>query len=200
MMRIASRFAQGPEGWCSYEYHASIIAGANIFIQTTWSATGGINDGGYVWADHTRWSADTPETPISILPFIRYQSWLGHKPVDLRGAELAVSLRGDGLELHGAECYFWAHIGGTRWHCSGQPIAIGAGHWPEQATRFTLASDESHWYHSWSKDPDNPASLEQVLTYVESFGFSFVGFDSEVSGRVSMGHFEIDAIGHSHDL
>ena len=67
-------------------------------------------------------------------------------------------------------------------------------------SRLQSARDESHWYHSWSKDPDNPASLEQVLTHAESFGFSFVGFDSEVSGRVSMGLFEIDAIRYSHDL
>ncbi len=124
---IENRFALGPEGWCSYEYHASVVAGENIFILTTWSPNGGVGDGGYVWVDQTRWSADTPEKPLSILPLIRYQSWGGEGPVDLRGAELSVSLRGDGLQLNGAQCYFWAHIGGTRWHCSGHPIEIADG-------------------------------------------------------------------------
>lgn len=192
MNRVANRFTRGPEGWCSYEYHASIVAGANIFIQTTWSATGGVDDGGYIWADHTRWSADTPEKPLSILPLIRYQSWVDQEPVDLRAAELAVSLRGDGLALNGAECYFWVHSAGTRWHCSGQPIEIPAGRWPDQPSRFALTSDESGWYHSWSIDPAQPTSLAQVLANAESFGFSFVGFGSEVSGRVSLGFFELN--------
>jgi hypothetical protein len=192
MAGIKNSFALGPEGWCSYEYHASIVAGENVFIQTTWSPNGGIGDGGYVWTDHTRWSADTPEKPLSILPLIRYQGWVGERAVDLRGAELGVSLRGDGLQLNGARCYFWAHIGGTRWHCSGRPIEIAEGRWPEEPTRFVLDSDEALWHHSWSKDPAHPASLDQVLSAAKSYGFSFVGFGSEVSGRLSLGFFELD--------
>ena len=195
MAKIKSNFTKGPEGWCSYEYHASIVAGTNIFILTTWSPTGGIDGGGYVWADHTRWSADAPEKPLSILPLIRYQNWVGEGRIDLRGAELGVSLRGDGLALNGAACYFWAHIAGTRWHCSGHPIEILEGRWPDEPTRFTLANDEARWYHSWSRDPAQPADLEQVLANAESFGFSFVGFGGEVSGRVSMGFFEINTAG-----
>lgn len=195
MAASENSFALGPEGWCSYEYHASIVAGENIFIQTTWSPKGGIGDGGYVWADHTRWSADTPEKPLSILPLIRYQGWVGEGAIDLRGAELGVSLRGDGLQLNGAACYFWAHIGGTRWHCSGRPIEIAAGRWPEEPTRFVLDSDEALWYHSWSKDPAHPASLDRILSATASYGFSFVGFGSEVSGRLSLGFFELDLAG-----
>ena len=188
-------FSLGPEGWCSYEYHASIVAGQNIFILTTFARSGGIGDGGYVWADHTRWSADTPEKPISILPLIRYQSWIGEGPIDLRGAELGVSLRGDGLQLNGAACYFWVHIGGTRWHCSGHPIEIGIDHWPEEPTRFAIPNDEALWYHSWSSDAEIMANLDQVLAGAESYGFSFVGFGSEVSGRLSLGFFELSLDG-----
>ena len=36
-------------------------------------------------------------------------------PLDLRGAEVSVYLRGDDLDLKGAKCYFWALAGGTRW-------------------------------------------------------------------------------------
>src|SRR5262245_24645081 len=32
---IKNTFAKGPEGWCSYEYHASVIARSEIFILAT---------------------------------------------------------------------------------------------------------------------------------------------------------------------
>ena len=73
-MAVVNTFADGPEGWCSYEYHASMIAGANYFVLTTWAANGGVGDSGYVWADHTRWSTDAPERPVSILPLILYRN------------------------------------------------------------------------------------------------------------------------------
>ena len=193
MAVIETKFVLGPEGWCSYDYHASVIAGQNIFIQTTWSSDGGVEGGSYVWTDHTRWSADTPEKPLSILPLIRYQGWVGKRPVDLRGAELAVSLRGDGLQFNGAECYFWVHAGTTRWHCSGRPIEVTDGCWPVEPTRFLLEVDEALWHRSWSGDPATATGLEQLLANAESYGFSFVGFGSEVSGRLSLGSFAISS-------
>ena len=63
-MAVVNTFEKGPEGWCSYDYHASIIAS------------------GYVWADHTRWSIDAPERPISILPFILSVPQLGRRAPD----------------------------------------------------------------------------------------------------------------------
>jgi hypothetical protein len=55
---IKNNFDIGPDGWSSYDYHWSIVAkGSNIFILTTWERTGGVDDGGYVWADESRWSA-----------------------------------------------------------------------------------------------------------------------------------------------
>ena len=35
-LTVKNTFTKGPEGWCSYDYHASMVfAGRNIFILTT---------------------------------------------------------------------------------------------------------------------------------------------------------------------
>ncbi len=189
---VRNSFVRGPEGWCSYDYHASMVAGGtNVFILTTWVPSGGVGGSGYVWTDHRRWSADTPEQPLSILPLIFYRNWIGENPVDLRGAELAVYLRGDELKLDGARCYFWVHGDSTRWHCTRQPLAISEGRWAEAPNRVKLGVDASAWHCSWSLDPRKPASLDQVLGQAQSYGFSFVGFSSEVSGRLSMDEFTV---------
>ena len=190
-MIISNSFEKGPETWCSYEYHASMVAGQNIFILATWEAEGGVGNGGYVWVDQSRWSCDAPEKPLSILPLIQYRGWADEDPVDLRGAELAVYLRGDELALNGAECYFWIHVGGTRWHCSGHPIAISHGRWADEPVRFRLMEDGAEWYMSWSRTPENPAPLGEVMASAHRHGFSFVGFGGEVTGRLSLGGFEI---------
>jgi len=50
---LRNSFAKGPEGWCSYDYHASMVAGGrNIFILATWEGHGGPRDAGHVWTDH----------------------------------------------------------------------------------------------------------------------------------------------------
>ncbi len=187
---IKNDFSKGPQGWCSYEYHASIVTGQNVFILTTWEAEGGVGGGGYVWTDHTRWSCDAPEKPLSILPLLNYPGWTDGDPVDLLGSELSVYLRGDGLNLDGAECYFWAHVGGTRWHCNGHPIEISDGRWAEAPARFTLVDDADLWYLSWTRF-EQPAPLSEVLAGAHSYGFSFVGFAGEVTGRLALGGFEI---------
>ena len=33
---MKNSFTKGPEGWCSYDYHASVVADRNVFILTTW--------------------------------------------------------------------------------------------------------------------------------------------------------------------
>ena len=191
-MIISNSFERGPEGWCSYDYHASVVAGGqNIFILTTWRPDRGVGNGGYVWADQSRWSADTPEKPLSILPLIHYRSWVNEDPVDLRDAELAVYLRGDDLVLDGAECYFWIHQAGTRWHCNAHPIEISDGGWADQPQRLTLVDDPAQWYMSWTGTPNKPADLNQVMGAAASYGFSFVGFSNEVTGKLSLGGFEI---------
>ena len=189
---IVNNFDKGPEGWCSYDYHASMVAdGINIFVLATCAAQGGVDNGAYIWTDHRRWSADTPERPLSILPLLIYRSWIGADPIDLRRAEVSVYLRGDDLRLDGAQCFFWVVAPNTRWHYTAQPLSIGDGDW-SGANRFALAVDEDQWHRSWSADPAKPTSLEQTLSEAVSYGFSFVGFSSEVTGKLSMSKFAID--------
>ena len=194
---IANTFEKGPEGWCSYDYHASVIAdGRNIFVLAAWQGEGGANNGGCVWTDHRQWSADTPEDPVSILPLIFYRGWLGEGPVDLRNAEVSVYLRGDDLELDGAQCFFWVLASpGTRWHCTSVPLTVTEGGWAAEPSRLTLVTDESRWHPSWSKDPERPTALADVLARVESYGFSFAGFSREVRGRLSMSALQIRPAG-----
>ena len=188
---IKNNFTKGPESWCSYDYHWSMVSGGrNVFILATWEKTGGVNDAGYVWTDHTRWSADTPEKPLSILPLIFYRSWVNEDPVDLREAEVSVYLRGDDLELDGAQCLFWIHGAGGRWHLNSRPLAISEYTWASGPHSFTLPNDEDAWHHSWPRD-ESSGSLEDILRASYSYGFSFVGFSSEVTGRLSMCGFEI---------
>ncbi len=184
-------FDSGPEGWCSYDYHESVLARKNIFILTTHERSGGVNDSGYVWADEHRWSADTPEVPLSILPLIYYRSWIGEGAVDLREADVSVYLRGDGLELDGADCYFWVHSTGTRWHYTSNPLEISDGRWADEPLTFTLKNDESLWHMSWTGRAEGPAPLDILLRDGVSYGFSFVGFGQEARGRLSMDELEI---------
>lgn len=193
---VKHNFDQGPEGWCSYDYHASIVAdGTNIFILGTWQGSGGVENSGYVWTDHRRWSADTPEQPLSILPFLFYRNWANEGPIDLRDAQVALYLRRDELELDGARCFFWVHGHGTRWHCTSQPIAIADGGWAATPSRVSLACDEAQWHRSWSVDPADPVPLDRVLGQAHSYGLSLVGFSSEVRGRLSMDELEIRTAG-----
>ena len=188
---IDNQFTRGPEGWCSYDYHASMVTGSNVFIQATWSQDGVDDDGGFVWTDNSRWSADTPEKPLSILPLLHYRGWVDDDPVDLRDARVSLYLRGDDLRLDGARCYFWAHAAHTRWHLTSAPLRIGDGAWTPEPNLLRLTPDESLWHNSWSSDPDRPRRLEPLLAAAQSYGISFVGFSGEVTGRLSMARFSI---------
>ena len=190
---IRNTFDKGPEGWCSYDYHWSIVAkGTNIFILTTWQPRGGVKDSGYIWCDETRWSADTPENPVSILAFITYVNWTGGERMDLRDAEVSFYLRGDGLQLHGAKAYFWVLNPGNRWHMTSQPLAISEDRWADQPNRIVLRNDESLWHQSWAGDPPSkPRPLDAVLADVESYGISLVGFGQEPQGKLSLDEFAI---------
>ena len=188
---MKTTFDKGPEGWCSYDYHGSVTGGKNIFILTTHERSGGVNDSGYVWCDEHRWSADTPEVPLSILPLLYYRSWTNDGPVDLREAEVSVYLRGDGLDVYGAKCLFWVHSNGTRWHFNSNPLEISDGKWADEPLRFTLNNDESLWHMSWTGREEGPAPLNTLLEGAVSYGFSFVEISDEVRGRLSMDELEI---------
>jgi len=69
------------------------------------------------------------------------------------------------------------------------PLKVSDGQWGERQT-FVLKNDETLWHRSWSGRPQNPGSLDQVLTG-DSYGFSFVGFSEEVTGKFSMDEFQI---------
>jgi hypothetical protein len=187
---LRNHFDDGAEGWQIYDYDGGHAG--NVFYPVTWGRTGGVDDSGYVWADDSRWRIDTPETPNSILAFIFSPSWVKGDPLDLRDAKVSVYLRGDGLDLKWAKVYFWAFDQeiGTRWHYTAEPLEVTEGAWGKKLT-FTLRNDEKAWSRSWARDPGQPASLEQVLSDTDGYGFSFVGFDGEVTGKFSMDELDI---------
>jgi len=188
---VRNTFAQGPDAWCAYDYHGSMVAdGINIFVLGTAQPTGGPDGTGFVWVDHRRWSADTPESPLSILPLLTYRNWINAGPLDLRGTEVTCYLRGDNLRLDGAQCLFWVHANGGRWHFNSHPLTITEGRWAAPL-RFTLTDDEALWHHSWPRDPQRSKPLTAILGAVKSYGFSFIGFSSLVTGRLSLAQFEI---------
>ena len=40
---VKNCFDKGPESWCSYDYHASIVAGgSNVFMLAIWEKEGGV--------------------------------------------------------------------------------------------------------------------------------------------------------------
>lgn len=192
--KIVNDFNQDREGWQVYDYNGGRPGGGNVFFPVTWEKSGGVVNTGYVWADDSKWRIDTPESPHSILAFIIYRKWVGGNALDLRGSKLSVHLRGGLLDLKGAKCYFWVFNSslGTRWHCYGQPLRIANGRWGKKQT-ILLKNDEKLWHRSWSRHPDKPASLDDVLQRSDSYGFSLVGFSAEVTGKLAMDQFEIES-------
>jgi hypothetical protein len=202
---IVNTFDQGRESWQIYDYNGGIAGGGNVFYLPTWEKRGGVANTGYIWADDSRWRIDTPENPHSILAFILYYHWMTldtkepgrsmprpttYVPegrLDMRDAEVSVRLRGDGLDLKGATCYFWVMGGPGRWHYTGRPIEIPRGAWGSEE-RFVLPNDESQWHFSW---PPGGGNLNEALKTSHSCGFSFVGFSGEVTGKFSMDDFRI---------
>jgi len=191
-LTLVSSFDESNESWRAYDYNGGIAGGGNVWPPLHWESSGGVNNSGYAWADDSMWRIDTPEQPHSILALIFYRSWIKAGPVDLRDAAISVHLRGDDLDLKGSKCYFWALNGriGTRWHFKSAPIAVSQGRWTK-AAKLTLKNDEKLWHRSWSRNPARPASLDQVLREAESYGFSFLGFNGEVTGKLSIDQFTI---------
>lgn len=189
---LITSFDGSNESWRAYDYNGGIAGGGNVWPPLHWESSGGVNNSGYGWADDSMWRIDTPEQPHSILALIFYRSWIKAKPIDLRDAEISVHLRGDNLDLKGAKCYFWVVNSriGTRWHFTSTPIAVTQRRWGK-AEKLTLKNDEKLWHRSWSRNPATPASLDQALGEAESYGFSFVGFSGEVTGRLSIDRFTI---------
>ena len=189
---VNNSFEKGPEGWCSYDYHAAVLSGwRETFILSTWRPAHGPKRTNCVTVDHHQWSTDAPEQPVSILALIHYRNWMNLNPIDLREAELSVYLRGDDLKSYGAACYFWVNTTANRWHLTSQPLQISAGCWADEPSRLRLVNDESQWNNSWAGLPPHRKSLDSALAAASSCGFAFVGFRAEVTGRLSMSQFKI---------
>ena len=186
-------FDTGSEKWAVYEYQASVVKGENVFLPVTWVENGGVHDSGYVYAEDSQWTIDTPEVPHSVLAFIYYRAWNKEGPIDLRNAQLSVYLRGDNLDLQGGACCFWALNTRTmtRWHFHRSPLELPKGRWAHKPTRVILKNDEVLWNRSWSRNPDRPGALDEVLRQCDSFGFSYLGFHRKVTGRICMDELEL---------
>ncbi|MCX8214304.1 MAG: hypothetical protein OTJ97_07340 [SAR202 cluster bacterium] len=93
--------------------------------------------------------------------------------------------------MYGADCLFWVHSNGTRWHFNSNPLEISDGKWADRPNTFTLKNDEALWHMSWTGRSEGPASLDALLKDAVSYGFSFVGVTDEARGRLSMDELEI---------
>ena len=78
-----------------------------------------------------------------------------------------------------------------RYHYTGAPLKVNAGEWGKRQT-IVLKNDKKLWHESWSRNPDNPASLDEVLGECDSYGVSFVGFSNEVTGKLAMDELVIE--------
>lgn len=190
---IRNEFTTGSGAWHSYDYRASDKARRNIFILATWEQRSGVNDSGYICCDESHWRIDTPEQPHSILPLLKYPSWVGEASSDLRGAEVSVRLRRDGARLYGAKCFFWilAAKPQTRWHYTKYLLAATDDVWADQPLKFVLEDIPSRLHRSWSANSTHPTPLENTPINCISTGLSFMGFSREVTDTLSMDDFEI---------
>lgn len=191
---VINNFNTSGESWKIYDYNGlpfPQMGGNNVFYDVTWESSGGVGNSGYVWADASRWRIDVPEDPDSILSLIYYNRWVTPQSEyrDLRQTNVSVYLRGDNLDLKGASVQFWACNShrGSRWHYTSQPLSVSQGTWGQKLS-FVLSNNENLWHNSWGGYPENPASLNEVLSTTDSFGFSFLGFPTgqEVTGTFSM--------------
>lgn len=189
---IQNTFEAGAEAWQVYDYNGG-AGTSNVFYPVTWEKNGGVNDSGYVWGSDERWQIDLPENPVSILPLIFYRRWVGLGRADLRDATVSVYLRGEKLDLKGGRCLFWVYsdAGATRWHFLASPLVIKNDTWGAKQT-FRLTNSEQLWHRSWSYIPNQPGTLDRVLSNADSYGFSFVGFSGEVTGKIAMDELTIE--------
>lgn len=192
---VVDDFDSGSCYWQVYDYNGGHLGWGNVFYPVVWQDYGGVRNSPYVWADDSLWRIDTPEDPDSILSLIVYQSWKSSSNLDLRNATVSVYIRGDELDLKGGYLDFWV-LGSTpgntsRWHFSSRPLTISEGTWGPKQT-FVLTCEPALWNLSWGGHPDQPpVSLDQVLANALSYGFAFVGFSEEVTGRLSIDQMQI---------
>lgn len=194
MADIIHGFDLDDEGWFIYDYELHNDGVPAHLNRAHWEHAGGVDGGGFIWADDRGWTIDTPESPHSILALFHYRHWRGLVPLDLRDAEVSLHLRGDSLDLKGGHCTFWVVTERTakhsRWHLVATPLAVPEGRWSSLQT-LVLANEEASWHHSWNHRSAVNPRLDEVLGSVNSFGIAFVGFESKVMGRVSLDELRI---------
>ena len=189
MPTIIYSFDLDDECWRVYDYEAHARVTPVHAVKPGWEYSGGVDDSGYIWADDRLWTIDTPEKPHSILALFYYRQWRGAGSLDLRDAEVSVHLRGDGLDLKGGQCFFWALAANptkrARWHLTSRPLDVHDGHWGAPQS-FTLTNDEALWHRSFIASDATNVTLDDVLGECCSYGFSFVGFAEKVTGRFAL--------------
>ena len=123
-MTLPYSFDDNNEEWKVYDYEASVALGSsNVCYLMNWESAGGVNDSGFVQADDSQWTIDTPDQSRSILSLIYYRRWIGE----------------DALDLKGANTYFWFNKLGTRWHLISQPLNVEQGRWTDKPNSFVLS-------------------------------------------------------------
>jgi hypothetical protein len=142
-------------------------------------------------ATSTAGAQTRPKVLYPCSQFTLKRNWVGEGPVNLRNAHVSVYLRGDGLKLHGAQCYFSVLSGGTSWHYNSHPLEIDDGRWPAQPDKFTLNDDESLWHRAWASDPSTALSVSKVLAECISFEVKLAGFTALPTGKFAMDELEI---------
>lgn len=127
------------------------------------------------------------------------EKWSSYKPqtMNLRNAEVSFQIRSTGLNLKGASGYFWISHDDSRWQYIRVPLDIPADRWSEPQV-LTLEDDERFWQNTWRRsNVSSPNNLSDALTTAFSYGFSFIGFSEEVTGRFEIDNFSIrDADGY----
>lgn len=186
---VAHRFDVWNERWTSYQ---DAYGRGNVFFPMSHQRSGGVDGGGFVWTDDSRWLIDAPEKPHSILIAVNYWRWLfppewrartgAGDNVNLADATLEVALRGRGLELGTAHVTFWIVCDGARWHIA-QPLMPGNGEWATIRVSLSTAAD---WQLSWSRGQRDAALC---LDHVESYGLAFRGFQP---GQIPRGVLDMD--------
>lgn len=194
-LRLSHTFDHDAEMWHVYDYAACEAAGHDVYRAAQWTARGGADGGGFIAADDSQWSVDTPEDPHSVLVLMTWRHWYLRGPADMRDAVLSVHLRGDKLDLNGGRCLFWVMCRrmSTRFHLAGRPLTIGDGAWA--SNEVTLAPQPDLWHRSWTVPGHQPADIASLLSEVDSYGFSFVGFSEKPTGRFCVDLFRLDVRG-----
>lgn len=188
-------FDQGTEFYSAYDYGAGNRGlGKNIYYPSIWSPSGGINDGGYVTVDDSQWIIDSPETPQSILALMTYARWQGSghsTTVNFEDSTVEFYLKGDNLDLNGAQAYFWVLDVHGCWKDYTTTLNIGDGDWAFNSIQLgsVVADNWDQSFHAFDGEID--------FTQVASWGIGFIGFDpgDEPTGSLSMDEFVVRQTG-----